>query len=74
MRRTRILVADPMRIFREGVRNLLVRESEFDVVETGSLDEALAVVECGAPDTAYGQQDGKTYRLGEFSEIERANA
>jgi hypothetical protein len=27
MKRTRILVADPLRIFRAGVRNLLARKS-----------------------------------------------
>jgi two-component system nitrate/nitrite response regulator NarL len=33
MSRTRILVADSVPIFRAGVRNLLVREGDFDVVE-----------------------------------------
>ena len=33
MRRTRILVADPLRIFRACVRNLLVRESGFEAVQ-----------------------------------------
>src|SRR5204863_10019879 len=37
--RTRILVADALEIFRVGVRNLLLRESEFDVVEAASLEE-----------------------------------
>jgi len=37
MRRTRILVADPLRIFRAGVRNLPARESGFQVVEAGTL-------------------------------------
>jgi DNA-binding NarL/FixJ family response regulator len=50
--RTRILVADPLRIFRAGVRNLLTRESDFAVVEAGSLDEVLAAVEDGCPDIA----------------------
>jgi len=31
MRRTRILVADPLHIFRVGVRNLPARESDFEV-------------------------------------------
>lgn len=39
MRRTRILIADSLELFRAGVRNLLLRESEFDVVEASSLDE-----------------------------------
>ena len=50
MRRTRILVADPLRIFRAGVRNLLARESDFEVVEAGTLDEVLAAVEHDCPD------------------------
>lgn len=50
MRRTRILVADPLRIFRSGVRNLLARESDFDVVEAGSLPELLDAVEHECPD------------------------
>jgi two-component system nitrate/nitrite response regulator NarL len=52
MRRTRILVADPLRIFRAGVRNLLARESDFEVVEAGTLDEVLAAVEIDCPDIA----------------------
>ncbi len=49
---TRILVADSLRIFRAGVRNLLARESEFAVVEAGSLDELLAVADEECPDIA----------------------
>jgi two-component system nitrate/nitrite response regulator NarL len=52
MKRTRILVADPLRIFRAGVRNLLARESDFEVVEAGTLDEVLAAVEADCPDIA----------------------
>jgi DNA-binding NarL/FixJ family response regulator len=52
MRRTRILVADPLRIFRAGVRNLLARESDFEVIEAGTLDEVLAVTESDCPDIA----------------------
>jgi two-component system nitrate/nitrite response regulator NarL len=52
MRRTRILVADPLRIFRAGVRNLLARESDFEVVEAGTLDEVLTAVEADCPDIA----------------------
>ncbi len=36
---TRVLVADPLAIFRAGVRSLLVRESGFEVVEAASLAE-----------------------------------
>jgi two-component system nitrate/nitrite response regulator NarL len=52
MRRTRILVADPLRIFRSGVRNLLERESDFDVVEAGSLDDVLDLIAVDCPDIA----------------------
>lgn len=49
MTATRILVADPLRIFRAGVRNLLAREREFDVVEAGTLDELLEAADDGEP-------------------------
>ena len=52
MRRTRILVADPLHIFRAGVRNLLARESDFEIVEAGSLDDVLRVVDLECPDIA----------------------
>jgi DNA-binding NarL/FixJ family response regulator len=39
VRRTRILVADAIPIFRTGVRNLLIRESDFDVLEAANLDD-----------------------------------
>jgi len=52
MRRTRILVADSLQIFRSGVRNLLARESDFEIVEAGSLDELLQAVEHDCPDIA----------------------
>lgn len=52
MRRTRILVADPLRIFRSGVRNLLERESDFAVVEAGSLDDVLDAMADDCPDIA----------------------
>ncbi len=50
--RTRILVADPLRIFRAGVRNLLARESDFDVIEAGSFGETLAATAMSHPDIA----------------------
>jgi DNA-binding NarL/FixJ family response regulator len=52
MNRTRILVADSLGIFRAGVRNLLARESDFEVVEAGTLDEVLIAVELQCPDIA----------------------
>ena len=52
MTRTRILVADSLRIFRAGVRNLLARESDFHVVEAGTLDEVLQAIEHECPDVA----------------------
>jgi two-component system nitrate/nitrite response regulator NarL len=52
MSRTRVLVADPLRIFRAGVKNLLVREADFDVVEAGSLGEVLEAASDDSPDIA----------------------
>jgi two-component system, NarL family, nitrate/nitrite response regulator NarL len=52
VRRTRILVADPLRIFRSGVRTLLERESDFAVVEAGSLDDVLDAAADDCPDIA----------------------
>jgi two-component system nitrate/nitrite response regulator NarL len=52
VRNTRILVADPLRIFRAGVRNLLTRERGFTVVEAGNFDELLAAVVEDCPDIA----------------------
>jgi DNA-binding NarL/FixJ family response regulator len=37
--RTTVVIADPLAIFRTGVRNLLVREGDLDVVEAADLDE-----------------------------------
>jgi DNA-binding NarL/FixJ family response regulator len=39
MRCTRVLIADPLRIFRIGVRNLLARESDLEVVEAAHLSD-----------------------------------
>jgi two-component system nitrate/nitrite response regulator NarL len=50
--RTHILVADSMRIFRAGVRNLLDRESSFSVAEAASLDDALRSADEHCPDIA----------------------
>jgi DNA-binding NarL/FixJ family response regulator len=52
VRATRILVADGSPIFRAGVRNLLQRESEFEVVEAGDVESVLALVDEGCPDIA----------------------
>ena len=52
MRRTRILVADSLQIFRSGVRNLLARESDFEIVEAASLDDVLHMVAQDCPDIA----------------------
>jgi two-component system, NarL family, nitrate/nitrite response regulator NarL len=52
MRRTRILVADSLRIFRAGVSGLLIRESDFEVVEAGSLGEVLNAIASDCPDIA----------------------
>ena len=52
MRRTRILVADPLRIFRSGVRNLLARESDFEIVEAADLEGVRRAVTGRCPDIA----------------------
>jgi two-component system nitrate/nitrite response regulator NarL len=52
MRRTRILVADSLAIFRSGVRALLARESDFDVIEATDLDDVLAASADVCPDVA----------------------
>jgi len=52
MRRTRILVADSLAIFRAGVRNLLARESDFVVCEAARLDDLVAAVADECPDIA----------------------
>ena len=46
------MVADPLRIFRSGVRNLLSRESDFEVVEAGTLNEVLEAIAVDCPDIA----------------------
>ena len=52
MRRTRIVVADSLRIFRSAVRDLLERESDFEVTEAGTLDEMFAAIGPECPDIA----------------------
>jgi two-component system nitrate/nitrite response regulator NarL len=48
----RVLVADPVAIFRTGVRDLLRRESDFEVVEASSCEEAELRLEAGCPEIA----------------------
>ena len=48
----RVLVADPVTIFRTGVRNLLRRASDFEVVEASSYEEAELRLEGGCPEIA----------------------
>jgi DNA-binding NarL/FixJ family response regulator len=50
MRKTQILIADPIEIFRTGVRSLLARERDFAVVAVGSLDGVFRASPC--PDIA----------------------
>jgi two-component system nitrate/nitrite response regulator NarL len=52
VKRTSILVADSLTIFRAGVRNLLERESDFEVIEAGSLEEVVRQIEGPCPDIA----------------------
>jgi len=47
---TRVVVADPLRIFRTGVHKLLVREGDFEVVEAATLEELAAAVAERVPD------------------------
>lgn len=49
---SRILVADPLPIFRSGVKALLARETDFEVVEAANLSEVGLIVEAGCPDVA----------------------
>jgi two-component system, NarL family, nitrate/nitrite response regulator NarL len=51
VRRTRVLVADPVRIFRAGVRNLLRREHDFEVIEAAELADLEALTD-DCPDIA----------------------
>jgi DNA-binding NarL/FixJ family response regulator len=52
VRRTRILIADSVPIFRAGVRNLLSRESDFELVEVSDLDGVRRAVDVRCPDIA----------------------
>jgi DNA-binding NarL/FixJ family response regulator len=52
MRRTRILIADPLAIFRSGVKRLLDRESDFEVVAVASFEELTRAIDEDCPDIA----------------------
>lgn len=52
MRLPRVVIADPMSIFRSGVCTLLTKEGGFDVVAAADLDQLVAVVEDECPDLA----------------------
>ena len=57
MSQCRILVADPLTIFRASVRALLAREGEFVVTEAADLDELLARAADEQPDIALVDHD-----------------
>jgi len=48
----RVLVADPLRIVCAGVRNVLEREGDFEVVEASTLDEVFASIDERCPELA----------------------
>ena len=48
----RVLVADPLRVFCAGVRNVLQRERDFEVVEAATLDEVFAAIDERCPEIA----------------------
>jgi two-component system, NarL family, nitrate/nitrite response regulator NarL len=48
----RILVADAASLFRAGVRNLLSRESDFEVIEAGDFGDLEQALEATSPDIA----------------------
>jgi DNA-binding NarL/FixJ family response regulator len=52
LRRMRVVVADDLAILRSGVRDVLVSESDFEVIEARDLEEVRAIVERHAPDIA----------------------
>jgi two-component system, NarL family, nitrate/nitrite response regulator NarL len=52
MRPTRILIADSLPLFRSGVRNLLRREADLEVLEARSAEEVVRVLEGTCPDIA----------------------
>jgi two-component system nitrate/nitrite response regulator NarL len=65
MGRARILIADGLPIFRSGVRNLLDRESDFDVIEAADLHEFAAVCDEAPPDLSLIDRDLPPYGAAE---------
>lgn len=47
-----ILIADPLSIFRTGVKNLLAREGDLDVIEAADFHELVHVAEAESPHVA----------------------
>jgi DNA-binding NarL/FixJ family response regulator len=52
MTRTRVVIADPLTLFRSGVREVLARESDFTAVEVANLNELMDVARHGSADVA----------------------
>ena len=52
MNRMHVLIADPLQIFRAGVRNLLAREGGFTVAEVATFDELMESIDERCPDVA----------------------
>jgi len=52
MTRTRVVIADPLTMFRSGVRDVLDREKDFTTVEASNLRELLEVAARDCPDIA----------------------
>lgn len=52
MKRTRILVADGLTVFRAAVRNVLAREQDFEVLEAATLAEVARTIGEGCVDIA----------------------
>ena len=52
MRRARVLIADPLPLFRNGVRNLLRRESDLEVIEASNADDAATLLAGGHAEIA----------------------
>ena len=46
----RVVVADALGVFRAGVRNVLVREGDFEVAEAATLEQLVSIVEARCPD------------------------
>lgn len=73
---TRVVIADPLTMFRSGVRDVLDREKDFPTVEASSLRELVEVVTRTCPDIALIDLDlpprggiAAVGRLAEFSSL-----